>query len=58
LTSTKFVYDNESSRGIEMAGSSYQGKDLRPGDGAAITGEERLKLAASRDSHFVFFDLN
>lgn len=37
---------------------TVNGKNLRPGDGAAITGEERLKLAASRDSHFVFFDLN
>lgn len=32
-------------------------KVLRPGDGAAISGEEQLNLAAARDAHFLFFDL-
>lgn len=37
---------------------AVNGKELRPGDGAGITAEERVRLSASRDSHFLFFDLN
>ena len=33
-------------------------EELHPGDGAAITGEERLELIAAQDSHFLLFDLN
>jgi redox-sensitive bicupin YhaK (pirin superfamily) len=34
------------------------GTILRPGDGAAITSEQRVQLAAVKDAHFLFFDLN
>lgn len=30
---------------------------LRPGDGAGITGEERVKFSAAEDAHFLLFDL-
>jgi redox-sensitive bicupin YhaK (pirin superfamily) len=34
------------------------GKKLGPGDGAAITAEEKLQLASTSSAHFLFFDLN
>ena len=34
------------------------GRELHPGDGAAITNEESLKLESTSDSHWLFFDLN
>ena len=34
------------------------GQKLRPGDGAAVSDEERLSLKAAQDAHFLFFDLN
>jgi len=37
---------------------TVNGKELRPGDGAAISGEDRLQLTAAQDSHFLLFDLN
>jgi hypothetical protein len=37
---------------------TVNGQKLSPGDGAAISDEERLGLKAVRDSHFLFFDLN
>ena len=37
---------------------SVNGEELHAGDGAAISGEERVKLTAAQDSHFLFFDLN
>lgn len=33
------------------------GQELEAGDGAAITGEEKLRLESADDSHFLFFDL-
>jgi len=36
---------------------TVNGERLDEGDGAAITGEDRLQLAASRDAHFLLFDL-
>jgi redox-sensitive bicupin YhaK (pirin superfamily) len=33
------------------------GKELHAGDGAAISGEERLNFTAADESHFLFFDL-
>ncbi len=42
-----------------IAGSlSCNGVSLKPGDGAAITGEERISLRAAQDSHWLLFDLN
>ena len=37
---------------------NVNGKVLQPGDGAAITNEERLELQAAGDSHWLLFDLN
>jgi redox-sensitive bicupin YhaK (pirin superfamily) len=37
---------------------NLNGQELHAGDGAAISGEERVKLTAAQDSHFLFFDLN
>ncbi len=37
---------------------TVNGQKLSPGDGAAISDEERLSLTAVRNSHFLFFDLN
>ena len=37
---------------------TVNGQKLSPGDGAAVSGEERLSLKAARDAHFLFFDLN
>jgi redox-sensitive bicupin YhaK (pirin superfamily) len=34
------------------------GERLQPGDGAAISDEKALTLAASTNAHFLFFDLN
>lgn len=36
---------------------TVNGKELRPGDGAAISGEDHLQLTAAQDSHFLLFDL-
>ena len=36
---------------------TVNGTELHPGDGAAVTGEERIRLTAGQDSHFLFFDL-
>ncbi|MBI4904772.1 MAG: pirin family protein [Acidobacteria bacterium] len=37
---------------------AVNGLELHPGDGAAISGEEMVRLAARQDAHFLFFDLN
>lgn len=37
---------------------NVNGKELQPGDGASITGEQAAKFSASKDAHFLFFDLN
>jgi hypothetical protein len=34
------------------------GMTLRAGDGAAITGEQRIELRSAGDSHWLLFDLN
>ena len=37
---------------------TVNGNTLGPGDGAAISDEERLSFRFAQDSHFLFFDLN
>lgn len=37
---------------------TLNGKELHAGDGAAISGEERLHLTAAQDAHFLLFELN
>ena len=37
---------------------TVNGQPLTPGDGAAVSNEEELKLAAASNAHFLFFDLN
>ncbi len=36
---------------------SVNGNELRPGDGAAVGGEERLDFASGGESHWLLFDL-
>jgi hypothetical protein len=38
-------------------GITMDDKTLGPGDGAAISGEERLGVRSIRDAHFLLFDL-
>jgi redox-sensitive bicupin YhaK (pirin superfamily) len=37
---------------------TVNGEELRPGDRAAISAEEQVKLAAAKDALFLLFDLN
>ncbi len=37
---------------------TINGQEFSPGDGAAISNEKRISLTATRDAHFLFFDLN